>query len=83
MDITVTVPNAKVGLVVEALNASPTPGWTPPAEGATAAQIGAAVTAYYRGKWADELRATVVQHRRQTAIRAAVDADAAKPDPLA
>ncbi len=83
MDILVQIPNAKVPLVVEALNASPTPGWTPPAEGATATQIGNAVKAFYVDKWTDELRATVVQHRRQTAIRAAVDADAAKPDPLA
>lgn len=83
MDITVTIPNAKVALVVAALNDSPNPGWKPPAEGATATQIGNAVKAHYQNKWTDELRATVKQHRRQEAIQAAVAADAALPDPLA
>ena len=83
MDITVSVPNNRVALVVEALNASPNPGWEPPAEGATATDIGNAVKAFYVDKWKDEVRATLRQARRQEAIQAAVEADAALPDPLA
>lgn len=83
MDITVTIPNGKVDNIVAALSASPNPGWTPPAQGATAAQIRDAVAAYYGPQWKDEVRALLKQHRRQTAIQAAVTADQALPDPLA
>lgn len=83
MDITISIPNAKVPLVVAALNDSPNPSWEPPAEDATATQIGNAVKAFYVDKWTDDLRATVVQHRRTQAIQAAVAADQALPDPLA
>lgn len=83
MNITVTIPNAKVAAVVEALNGAPTPGWEAPAEDATAQEVGTAVTDFYRDKWLDEVRATVIQHRRQAAIQAAVEADDAAGDPLA
>lgn len=83
MDITVTLPNAKAGNIVAALAASPHPGWTPPAQGATAQQVKDALAAYYGDKWKDEVRDLLRQARRQAAIQAAVAADQALPDPLA
>ena len=83
MDVTVSLPNGKVDLIVAALAASPNPGWTPPAQGATAQQVKDALAAYYGTKWKDEVRDLLRQHRRQSAIQAAVEADQALPDPLA
>jgi hypothetical protein len=37
MDIVVQIPDAKAQLVLDALNGTPNPGWTPPAANATAA----------------------------------------------
>lgn len=81
MDITVTIPNAKVDNIVAALADSPDPITIP--AGTDAAGTRSALAAYYSTRWKDEIRQTLRQHRRQEAIQAAVAADQALPDPLA
>lgn len=83
MDITVTIPNGKADNIVTALNAVPSTGWTPPAQGSTAAQVRDHLAVYYADRWKAEIREALKQHRRGQAIQAAVAADQALPDPLA